>query len=348
MHAAATLELPISAFDSCRDFAAVFKSLPPVQAIQTRITWCKPSFKMPIADLSLRYRKRFRVAIFALLLITPSQSSKGPNGCLEVATALAKNPSLDVLVKEPNFLPNAVKCLQETMRLIGETDWKTVQAMMPPEITKFIHNVGLHIMGNAKAYATRAGLVFMSVYLCYKGAELSAEAKDLALEREKFQEEFDLLEQELIQIKSFIATDIVRQWQTGNTVQMVKNIEKLIEKLDRSFTILTELANQTRQNAKKCASDKVWSVFYGVLATSACAGAICTGNLWVSVSVCGVSISTVYFSYDTFTTDDHTVKKSARLQQHAMDRRIEIVNYRAYLAIVKVKLEMYPEETDRN
>ena len=305
---------------------------------------------MPIADLSLRYRKRFRVAIFALLLITPSQSSKAPNGCLEVATALAKNPSLDVLVKEPNFLPNAVKCLQETMRLIGETDWKTVQAMMPPEITKFIHNVGLHIMGNAKAYATRAGLVFMSVYLCYKGAELSAEAKDLALEREKFQEEFDLLEQELIQIKSLTATDqtdIVRQWKTGNTIQMVKNIEKLIEKLDRSFSILTELANQIRHNAKKCASDKVWSVFYGVLATSACAGAICTGNLWVSVSVCGVSIGTVYFSYDIFTTDDHTVKKSARLQQHAMDRRIEIVNYRANLAIVKVKLEMYPEDTDR-
>ena len=202
-------------------------------------------------------------------------------------------------------------------------------------------------MGNAKAYATGAGLVFMSVYLCYKGAELSPEAKDLALEHEKFQEEFDLLEQELIQIKSFIATDIVRQWKTGNTVQLVKNIEKLIVKLDRSFSILTELANQIRHNAKKCESYKVWSVSYAVLATGACAGAICTGNLWVSVSVCGVSISTVYFSYDTFTTDDHTVKKSARLQQHAMDRRIEIVKYRANLAIVKVKLEMYPEETDR-
>ena len=109
-----------------------------------------------------------------------------------------------------------MNCLQETIRLIGETDWKTVQAMMPPEITKFIHNVRQHIMGNAKAYATEAGLVFMSVYLCYKGAEQSAEAKDLALEHEMFQEEFDLLEQELIQIKSFIATDIVRQWKTGN------------------------------------------------------------------------------------------------------------------------------------
>ena len=293
---------------------------------------------MPIADLSLRYRKRFRVAIFALLLITPSQSSKAPNGCLEVVTALAKNPSLDVLVKEPNFLPNAVKCLQETMRLIGETDWKTVQAMMPPEITKFIHNVGLHIMGNAKAYATRAGLVFMSVYLCYKGAELSAEAKDLALEREKFQEEFDLLEQELIQIKSFIATDIVRQWQTGNTVQMVKNIEKLIEKLNRSFTILKELANQIRHNAKKCESGKAWSVFYGVLATGACAGAIGRKDPRLFTPVCSVSIGTIYFSYNTYTTNDETLEKSAHLRQHAKAWRMEIAKYRANLDIVKMKL----------
>lgn len=295
---------------------------------------------MLIADLFLRYRKRFRVAIFALLLITPSRSSKAPNGCLEVATALAKNPSLDALVKEPNFLPNAVKCLQETIRLIGETDWKTVQAMMPPEITEFIHNVGPHIMGNAKAYATGAGLVFLSVYLCYKGAELSAEAKDLALEQEMFQEEFDLLEQELIQIKSLIAKDTVRQWKTGNTVQMVKNIEKLIEKLDRSFTILKELANQIRHNAKKCESGKTWSVFYGVLATGACAGAICTGNLWVSVSVCGVSIGTICFSCNTYTTNDKTLEKSARLRQDAKDWRIEIAKYRGILDIFKMKLEM--------
>ena len=173
MHPAATLELPISAFDFCRDFAAVLKSLPPVQVIQTRITLYKTSFKMLIADLFLRYRKRFRVAIFALLLITPSQSSKGTNGCPEFAIAWAKNPSLIVLLKEPNFLQNAVKCLQETIRSIGETNWKTVQEMMPPELTKFIHNVGLHIKSNPKAYATGAGLVLMSVYLCYKGVELS-------------------------------------------------------------------------------------------------------------------------------------------------------------------------------
>ena len=74
---------------------------------------------------------------------------------------------------------------------------------------------------------------------------------------------------------------------------MVKNIEKLIEKLDRSFTILKQLANQIRHNAKKGESGKVWSVFYGVLATGACAGAICTGNLWVYTTVCGVSIALV-------------------------------------------------------
>ena len=296
---------------------------------------------MLIADLFLRYRKRFRVAIFALLLITPSQSWQAPNGCLEVATALAKNPSFVALVKEPYFLPKAVKCLQETIRSIGETDWKTVQAMMPPEITKFIHNVGLHIMGNAKAYATGAGLVFMSVFLFYKGAELSAEAKDLALEYEKLQEEFDLLEQELTQIKSFIATDIVEQWKTGDTVQLVKNIEKLIEKLDHSFTMLEELVNQIHDNAKKSESGKVLSVFYGVLATGFCAGAICTGNSWVYTTVCGISIGTIYFSCNAYTTKDETLKNSARLRQDAKVWRMEIAKYRANLDIVKMKLEMY-------
>ena len=41
------------------------------------------------------------------------------------------------------------------------------------------------------------------------------------------------------------------------------------------------------------------------------------------------------------------MKKSGRLRQDAMDGQIEIVKYRANLAIVKVKLEMYPEDTDR-
>ena len=291
---------------------------------------------MLIADLFLRKRKRFRVAIFALLLITPSQSSKAPNGCPEVFTATAKNRSLDVLAKEPNFLPFAATCLKGTLNLIEETDWKTVQAMMPREFTKFIHNVRVHILANAKAYATREGLVFMSTYLCYKGAELLAEAKDLALEHEKFQKEFDLLELQLIGIKYFIAT-VVEQWKTGNTTQLVENMEKEIDKLDRYFTILKELANQIRHNAKKCESGKVWSVFYGVLATSVCAGAICKGNSWVYTTVCGVSIGTIYSSYHTYTTHDETLKKSAHLRQNAKDSLMAIEKYRTNLDIVKMK-----------
>ena len=295
---------------------------------------------MLIADLFLRYRTRFRVAIFALLLITPSQSLEALNGCPEVATALAKTSSMDVLVKEPNFLPNAVKCLQEITKLIGETDWKTVQAMMPPEITKFIYSP--HVLGKAaKAYATGVGLVFMSVYLCYKGAELSAEAKHLALEHEKFQEEFDLLQQDHIQIITFIDAEVVLQWLTGNTVQMVKNVEKLIEKLDRSFATLTELADQIRDNAKKCESGKAWSVFYGKLFAGACAGAIFTENLCLSVFVCVVSVGTITSSIITHITCNETLRKSERLRKDAKVLRMEIGKYRINLKIFKMKLEMY-------
>ena len=133
----------------------------------------------------------------------------------------------------------------------------------------------------------------------------------------------------------------MEQWKTGNTVQLVKNIEKLIEKLDGSFTILKELANQIRHNAKKCESGKVWSVFYGVLATSACAGAICTGNSGVYTTVCGVSIGTICVSCNTYTTHDETLKKSARMRQDAKDWLMEIAKYRTNLDIVKMKLVMY-------
>ena len=139
----------------------------------------------------------------------------------------------------------------------------------------------------------------------------------------------------------------MRQWKIGNTVQLVRNIEKLIKKLDRSFTILKELANQIRHNTKKCESGKAWSVFYGVLATGACAGAICTGNKGVYTTVCGVSIGKIYFSCNTYKTNDETLEKSARLRQDAKDGRMEIAIYRYNLDIVKVKLEMYPEDTDR-
>ena len=295
---------------------------------------------MLIADLFLQCLKHFRVAIFALLLITPTRSLETPNGCLEVATALAKNSSMDALLEEPNFLPNAGKCLQGAIKLIGETDWKTVQAMMPLEITNFIHNVGLYVMANAKVYATGEGLFFMSVYLCYKSTELSVEAKHLALEHEKFQEEFDLLQEEMIQIRCFIVdTDVVGQLKTSNTTQL-KTIEKLSKKLDRSSTILIELANQIRNNAKMCESGKGWSVFYVVVATGACAGSIGRRNLWLSAPTCIVSVGTIISFFNTQTTCGETLRKSERLRQGVKKLRMEIAQYRAKIDIAMMKLEI--------
>ena len=301
---------------------------------------------MLIADLFLQYRKHFRVAIFALLLITPTRSLETPNGCPEVAIALAKNLSMGALMEDPYFLPNAGKCLQGAIKLIGETDWKTVQKMMPQEITKFILNVGLYVMANAKVYATGEGLFFMSVYLCYKSTELSVEAKHLALEHEKFQEEFDLLQQEMIQIKCFILDmDGEGQWKTSNTTQL-KTIEKLSKKLDRSSTILTELANQIRNNAKKCESGKGWSVFYVVFATGACAGSIGRKNLWLSAPVCIVSVGTIIFFFTTQTTCGETLRKSERLRQDVKNLRMEIAQYRAKIDIAMMKLEIVDYRTN--
>ena len=57
-------------------------------------------------------------------------------------------------------------------------------------------------------------------------------------------------------------------------------------------------------------------------------------------TVCGVSIGSISFSCNTYTTNDETLEKSARLRQDAKDWRMEIAKYRANLDIVKMKLEM--------
>ena len=170
----------------------------------------------------------------------------------------------------------------------------------------------------------------MSVYLAYKATELKIEAKHLALEHKRFQEEFDLLEQELIEIKSFVYK-VVRQWETGNTAQLKKNIEKVFKKLDRSSTVLKELTNQIHHNSKKCESGKAWCVFYGVLATGACVCAICTRNLRVYATVCGVSLGTIVFSGDTYKTNNKTLQRSESLRQDVNEWRKKIRKYRINL-----------------
>ena len=112
------------------------------------------------------------------------------------------------------------------------------------------------------------------------------------------------------------------------------------------LSYLVYISYQIHHNAKKCESGKAWSVFYGVLATGACAGAICTGNKGVYTTVCGVSIGTIYFSCNTYKTNDKTLEKSACLRQDAKDWRMEIANSHYNLDIVKVNLEMYPGDTD--
>ena len=55
----------------------------------------------------------------------------------------------------------------------------------------------------------------------------------------------------------------------------------------------------------------------------------------------------VGFSCNTYKTNDETLEKSACLRQDAKGWRMEIAKYRYNLDIVKVKLEMYPGDTDR-
>lgn len=283
--------------------------------------------------------------LLAFLLISPAQALQLPKGCAKVASAWAKNPSVESLVQDPNFVTNSVDCIQGAIKLIQETDWQTVKAMIPYEVKGLFQNIRPHLIGNAKAFATGGGLVFLSSYLLFKSTELSEQAKGLGLDLEykMYREEFQLLRMELRPIVSFIDTDlteIVQHWKNGNNDKLVKKIDKMSEKLSRSSTELRELLHRIHENIKKCESGKVWSVSYTIFAAGVCGGSIVTWNPVLFVPVCGIFVGVFAINSDNYVSFEKTQKKSESLRENAMEWRMEITKYRTNLDLFKIKLEI--------
>ena len=281
--------------------------------------------------------------LLAFLLISPAQALQLPKGCAKVASAWAKNPSVESLVQDPNFVTNSVDCIQGAIKLIQETDWQTVQAMIPYEVKDLIQNIRPNLIGNAKAFATGGGLVFLSSYLLFKSTELSEQAKGLELEYKMYREEFQLLRMELCPIISFIDTDlteIVQHWKNCNNDKLIKKIEKMSEKLSRSSTVLRELVHRIHENIKKCESGKVWSVSYTIFAAAVCGGSIVTWQPVVFVPVCGIFVGVFAINSDNYVSFDKTQKKSECLRENAMEWRMEITKYRTNLDLFKITLEI--------
>lgn len=69
----------------------------------------------------------FAVVFVASLLVSPSQTSSVPKGCVEVALS-AKNSMTQSITIDLKLVSNIIDCIKELHRLYKTTDWKAIGA----------------------------------------------------------------------------------------------------------------------------------------------------------------------------------------------------------------------------
>lgn len=289
-------------------------------------------------------RKYFRFQFLALpllLLISTTQAVSFPKGCTEVATVWMKNMDLVSTVQDTKSLTNLVDCFQGMYQLILRPTWKTLQDKIPKGVQDLVQKIP-NLMDKAKPLTAGQGeLVLLSVYLGYRSIELYDRATQLKITVKKYQQEFDLLKEELKPIKEFLDTEIVPQWKNGNIAIVPKNTDKLTEMLSRYSDMLKKLVEVICNDTKQGSSDRIWSATYGVTAVGVCAGSIFSGNPGVIVVVCGISLGTAAFNVQSYYFLDEALQKLDLLWQDAAQMRTEVTKYRAILEFAKLRGDFY-------
>ena len=304
------------------------------------------------SEMFLQDRKHFRfrfhfsrVLLLAFLLVSPTQGGNSSHSawylsCVEVKDALMETPHVIHLFQDPKFVMKLVDCFQAMYKQIQEGGLKTVQDKIPKEVQDLLKNLP-DLMKKLKDFALKGGLVVLSVYLLYKTSELFDRAQELERRYKINFQEFKVLQEELIPITAFIDKEILPEWKKGNTANMVKGIEKLIEKLSRNLNVLKELVYRINENIKQGNSDRIWSVTYSIFAVGACVGSIFTGNPWVIAGGCGFGLGTGAFCYLSYNSLSESLEKSDVLWKDTVELRIEVTKYRTFLELVKMKDELY-------
>ena len=300
-----------------------------------------------------RFRFHFsRVLLLAFLLVSPTQSGNGPNSawylsCVEVEDTLVKSLNRGLLgridrillLQDPKFAIKLVDCFQVIQKQIQQNS----EFKIPKQLQDLVKNLP-DLMKKVKDFATREGLVLLSAYLLYKSTDLYVRALELEKDYKMHREEFEVLREELIPIRGLIDEEIVPQWKKGNTANMVKGIEKLIESLTRYSNVLKELVYRINKNINQGTSYKIWSITYSIFAVGACVGSIGFYGNPVAISLtCGIGVGTCAMCYQTYNSLGETLKKSDVLWKETAELRTEVANYRGFLNAVKMKDELYKE-----
>ena len=267
------------------------------------------------------FRFRYRVIFVAFLLISPTASSAPKQDSAFVLPGLVQCAAIvSALIKDPNgFLKNP----DEATIVQG-----CIQSV--PHVSEMMKYAEGPIVG--------VGMLVVSGYLLYESTKLYERTKGLELNLEKYKDDFQLLEVELVIIKDYIDKDIEPHWRNGITTKMARNLETVIEKLISFVNRLNELADHIQKDIKQGSVEKTWCYGYGVAGGIVCVCSLFTGIPLVFVPTCSLGGITVFCSYQSHKSLDETLEKSKLLKKAIIKKREEITEARRNLEVAKTRV----------
>ena len=274
------------------------------------------------SEMTVRFR--FSLALFlAFLLTSPTRAFIDEKSY--TATAQAWNGVKDKisLGKDSQFVYKFADCLNGAKKTCSEI--QGIINVLPEVIDKVL------LVGRTQ------GLALLSMYFFYKSYLLYDEAKILEANVKIYRDKFEALEKDIKPLKDFINTELIPQWEAGNTANLEKTVDKLLAKMGRYAPGVQELTQAIRQDINTGRSNQRRSIFVAVGGLLACVGSFIAGT----PPICAVTIGTTGYSWLSYSSVSDILPKLERLEKAATNLSQEITRYQLALDLAKMRDELY-------
>ena len=249
--------------------------------------------------------------------------------------AAVASPSQSAALKPSQFVKNVVDCLDGARE--GYAEYRGIIKQLPKMIDKLL------------SVSWTEGLIVLSVYFVYNSFLLYDEAKNLEVNVRSYRDKLERKEEEMKAIGDFIKTTIIPHWEAGNTANLEKDANKLLEMIGRHSAVLQELTQAIRQDIKTGGSQQRLSTFVAVCGFVLCLGSVAVRpapnvanppSSGVSQYLCVAAIGAAGYCWFSCSSLSDTLPELERLEKDATTMGQEITRYQSQLNILKMEAEL--------
>jgi len=280
--------------------------------------------------MTQRFRFRFSLVLFLVFLLTsPTQSSSAEKSCAAVSLAWGGVEVKFPLGKDPQFVRNLTDCFNGVKKIGSEI--QVILKQLPEVIDKVL------------PFAKKEGLVLLSVYLLYKSFVLYDETMILEVNVRIYRDKLDALEKKMKLFRDFIDTELIPQWEEGNTVKLEKLTNDLLQRMGLFSTEIQELTQDIRRDYIQGGSKQRFSVFLALSGGVLCVYPLFTTTPYVSIPVCGAALGIAGYSWWSHSSLCKTLPKLELLEKDSTKMNEEITSYQTKIDLARMRAELRGE-----